>query len=222
VSNRDGQKGLPIVALGLSAIDMLCCAMVSALVMFLVLSSPRPPRPVDGGRKGDLSGIHLRYEPENPDTIVVLRFVRRGHLDQHVDFYSYQAERLHFITDETLRDRLVDPDGTIQEHTQQVRSPESNTGRDEFFYNITQLRPVRWNIMLTYADTRHQLGSQIPANAKLKVDFTGDACSLSLQCSVKLGESVSLEAHECVQTTDKSCNVALVLDGLAQRVPKTK
>lgn len=220
MSNRDPQKGLPIVALGLSAIDMLCCAMVSGLVMFLVLSSPRPARPIESDRKGDLSGIRLRYEPEDPDTIVVLRFVRTGGLDQHVNFYSDMAARLHFITDKNVRDQLVDPDGTIQEHKQEVHLPDSNTAREEYFYTITQLHSVRWNILLTYADTKRQLGAQVPASAKLKVDLSGNACSVSLQCTVAVGNSVSLEANECVQTTDRSCNVASVLNGLTQRVPQ--
>lgn len=211
-------RGMPIVALGLSAIDMLCCAMVSGLVMFLVLASPRAAAPLDGGRKGERHGISLQYQIETEGPVIALRFMTTGAtIEPSVNFYSDLAKPMHFVADAGKRAALVLPSGTIQEHRQSVQSNDKAVARDMYFYNILQMRPVRWNILLTYADTDRAMASAIPETALVKVDVSefGGSCNIHLECNVRVGGSTSLESNSCTPNPGQSCSLAKILEDIA-------
>lgn len=211
------RQAMPVVALGLSAIDMLCCALVSGLVMFLVLSSPRAPAPFEGGLKGDSYGLSIRYVLETDGPVMVLRFVEDGVMGPHPTFYGDTARPLRFITDHARRSSLVLPEGTIQEDKRTVSSPDGSLVRDAYTYIVLQMRPVRWRVLLTYADTSREMASAIPATATATVDVQG-RCAVTLECRVEPGGSASLESGtQCTQKSDSSCSVSAILDEIARR-----
>jgi hypothetical protein len=188
--------------------------MVSGLIMFLALASPRAITSSEGGRKGDVSGIQLRYETRTEGAVIALRFVRHDQPDQAANFYSDTARPMHFITDQSIRSKLVEPEGAILEHALTAHSPDRTTTLNEYLYTITQMQRVPWDIHLAYADTSGQFGSGIPALAQVAVDLIG-TCAVVLQCDVPNGESVSLEA--CQKLESKNCTVRKILDELENR-----
>jgi hypothetical protein len=213
------RSGMPVVALGLSAIDMLSCAMVSGLVLFLALSSPRTAAPFEGGRQGDLSGIQLQYESEATDPVMLLRIVDSNDAGRAAHFYSDQATSMHFVTDTTIRAAVVRPEGTVLEHVQEVESPDGLLARKLYLYSITEMHALPWDIWLTYADTKRELGSEVPVEARVVVDLKG-SCRVRVTCQVGVGQSKLLE--RCDQTSDSSCSVKQILQDLATPTPRKK
>jgi hypothetical protein len=189
--------------------------------MFIVLSSPRAEAPFEGGRKGDSAGLSIRYEPETPGLVMVLRFVSDADPGPPPSFYSHAARPLHFITDQARLAPLVLQQGAIQEHKQTVSSPDQTLVRDTYTYNFLQMRPVRWKVLMTYADTTGEMASNIPPTAKVKVDLQG-RCSVSVECRLEPGGSASLESGaQCTQTSsDKSCSVSAILDEVERPVAR--
>ncbi len=212
MSVGESQKGVSMIALGISAIDMLCCAMVSGLVMFLVLSSPIQKSEA-GQAPGDASGLQIHYHPQTQGVIFALRFVNPD-TRQHAEIFSDRARPMHFILDRRILDPLLQSTGTLFEHETSLPTPGTTADRTEYFYIIRRLYPVKWDIGLTYADTRQELASSIPEWAHATVDLKG-VCSVHLQCDVRAGDSVSLSG--CKNETPGSCNVAQIVNGLARK-----
>jgi hypothetical protein len=105
----DNTKPSPFISLGISAIDLLCCAFVSGLVMFLVLASPGIDVPARAGANGVAVGLTLKYRVETSDAIVALRFKnnKQGQ-PEYVDFFSDAAPGSHVVSSVLVRNILVE------------------------------------------------------------------------------------------------------------------
>lgn len=70
---QKGQQSI-LISLGISAIDVLCCAMIASFVLFLVLSSRA--RDQNRGTKGELARcMQIRIEEKESDPTAVLNLV---------------------------------------------------------------------------------------------------------------------------------------------------
>ena len=74
MSYQDNRQSM-IPALRISAIDVLCCAMVASFVLFLVLSSQPVRRMRASGKGKAASTIHVQLSVNDPATIVSLNLI---------------------------------------------------------------------------------------------------------------------------------------------------
>lgn len=208
MSGSRSEKGMSVVTLGISAIDLLCCAMVSGLVMFLVLSSPDTAKTAGGMAPGEVTGIKVFYRPETDGVVLVLQFVNVADKSKHSEFFSDIARNNHLITEKEKLDPLVEPTGSIFEH----KDPAGNG----YLYIIRKLHPVEWDIRLLYANTDREFGSSVPRQVTVSVNLEG-ACPVQLSCVVGIGENLSM-INGCMQKSSSStCNVATIFNELVRK-----
>src|ERR1039458_6760074 len=74
MSYQDNRQSV-ILPLGISAIDVLCCAMVASFVLFLVLSSQPARRMHASGKGKSASTIHVQLTVHDPATVVSLKLI---------------------------------------------------------------------------------------------------------------------------------------------------
>jgi hypothetical protein len=194
-----------IVALGISAVDMLCCAMVAALVLFLVFASQRTVAKNDGARTTAERTLHIAYKLEPNRSIIVLR-MKKGQAGS-VDFWSDIPEQ-GFVRDSKKRDPLVEPSGYA------YASMEPHNGI--FDLVVGRLNGDDWELALAYADTQRDLAAEASSTTEAKVTLEG-ICTLELLCKIPLGEAVNL-GSACQTTSDSGgCTVKRLLGDASGR-----
>ena len=172
------------IALGLSAIDMLCCALVAALVLFFVLTSQGNDEESIGSPRGQSSGIHVTLVYDVPAAIATLRFLDPNMADDPIDFWSDQTHLGPSENAKTHKD-FLQPSGFLFERTDPLEKTIELVA--------TNLRPANWQISLTYSDTVSGLAASAPPKLIGNVTIVG-VCSAVFTCPVDLGTEVKLEA----------------------------
>lgn len=204
----------PLIALGVSAIDLLCCAFVSALVMFLVLASPQVAKPARGGAIGDDTGITIKYRVETPDTIVALRFINADGDSDPVDFYSDAAKNMAVITNSKVKDALVEPTGMVFESKTPGATLADGSAGYDYVYKLSNVHAKPWDIRFAYSDTGRDMASAVPPIVRVSV-YAQTTCSAQLICEIHLGESQSLMDAGCAKVSVGACDAQRILGDLA-------
>jgi hypothetical protein len=204
----------PLIALGVSAIDLLCCAFVSALVMFLVLASPQVAEQTSRGTSGIDTGITIKYQVETADAIIALRFIVDDGDADPVDFISSQAQDMAIITNSRIRNALVEPAGLVFESkTPGVILSDGSPGYD-YVYKLSRLHPQNWDIRFAYSDTGRDIAAAVPPIARVSV-YVRTTCSVQLMCEIPVGESRSLTDSDCKKVSANACDIPRILRDIA-------
>jgi hypothetical protein len=188
-----------VVALGISAIDVLTCALVSSIVLFLILAAPA--RTTLHGREGlPDDGLVVQFAIGTPGTAVrVLVFPGQAATVLPVEFWSNRpptSRRPRGPDDLGVISSLyrnggyakwiLSAEGSSSDRASQLTLPEAT---------LVVNRPAagKWRIKLAYSDFAE--GQLAPESVDVSVVVTSivrDCPSISKDITLRLGEPLSL------------------------------
>ncbi len=181
-----------VISLGISAIDVLCCALVCSLVLFLMLSTSgtASQASLEMGKNKDVI-VQLQVEKTpgiEEDTRPVLRLRLRAAEDKGKvnDFWTVDQHSpiVHTSQGELFWTSEVSEEGSDSDTSSELRSRSS----------ILQIhKPAgEWLVELGYLETQEGLLGPAKQQVTVRVMVISASCSSETQITLKLGENLEL------------------------------
>jgi hypothetical protein len=168
--SHEGQRQSVVITLGISAIDVLSCAMISSFVLFLVFTGTLPPlgHHMNKGNSGPSAlVVHMKYQYS--ESVFNLILVPRSATA------ASKQEQILLWTDESSKTELLRGiDNRTTGSAAGVFSWNATPALAEAMLIIERSDPIAWDVSVSYADAPTLEDRMITFDIEGECQFKGE------------------------------------------------